>query len=83
MEVEDDALPLNELDEEFVEDAKEEEIQYNEFLLQEEDYDDDREVVLFEGLVPNLNERFEDILPEEIILPVDEILPVTFSNEES
>ena len=81
MEIGDDALPPDELEEDFVEDAKEGEIDPDKFLLQEEDEDDDAEILLFEGLVANFDEQIEEDL-EEIILPTNEIPPVSSSDEE-
>ena len=84
MDIGDDALLPNELEEDFVQDAQEEEIQHDEFVLQEEDEDDDNDakVVLFEGLVANFDEPIEED-PQEIILPVNEIPPASSNNEES
>ena len=73
MEVNDDALPPDELEEDFVEDAEEEEIQHDESLLQEEDEDNDVKVILFEGLVVDFDQWFEEIPLDEIILSSDEI----------
>ena len=81
MEIGDDAILPDELKEDFVEGAEEEEIQYIEFLLQDEDENDNAQVILFEGLVADFDEPIEED-PKEIILPADEILPALSSDEE-
>ena len=65
MDIGDDALPPYELEEDFVEDAEEEEIQHNEFLLQEEDAnDDDKQLPDDDGV--KMDRGDDVLLPDEL-----------------
>ena len=82
MELGDDALLLDKLEEYFLEDAEEEEVQHDRFLLSKKDEDYDTKATQFKCLSADFDEQFKED-PEEIILLADEILPASSSDEES